>query len=139
MRRKPHVPRPTVRTVLPRARPMGARLPQLTASVAREAPAMLAIASKAAPTLVSGGQNLGSPWMRAIMLTPSVSQFMTMTWQGGSDPRWLAELMDKPSQALAMTFGADPQDGLVTGRFTGSAVVFLATAQFAPVHTVALR
>jgi len=129
----------TVRAVLPRARPMGARLPQLTAAVTREAPAILAVAAKAAPTLVSGGQNLGSPWMRAVMLTPSVSQFMTMTWQGGSDPRWLAELMDKPSQALAMTFGADPQDGLVTGRFTGNAVVFLATAQFAPVHTVALR
>ena len=102
------VPRRTVRTCA-RARPMGARLPQLTAAVTREAPAMLAIASKAAPTLVSGGQKPRQPLDARDHADPERQPFMTMTWQGGGDPRWLAELMDKPSQALAMTFGADPQ------------------------------
>jgi uncharacterized protein YcbK (DUF882 family) len=78
-----------------------------------------------------GGQDLHSPWMRAVMLTPSIASFMTMTRVGKTDLRWVGALLHKPTEALAIGFGSDPQGGMVTARFTGSAVVFLATAKFA--------
>ena len=91
------------------------------------------------PTLSSGGQAFGGPWMRAAMLTPSVSGFMTTTQLGIFDPKPLQQLFNKPPQALAMTFSADPQLGMVAERFTGSAVVFLATATFVTQKTASLR
>jgi hypothetical protein len=38
-----------------------------------------------------------------------------------------------------MTFSADPNLGMAVDRFSGSAVVFLATATFAPQKTASLR
>jgi hypothetical protein len=38
-----------------------------------------------------------------------------------------------------MTFAPDPQYGMVTSRFTGSAVVFLATATFTEARTASLQ
>jgi uncharacterized protein YcbK (DUF882 family) len=127
-----------------KARPMGARfprLPRLTAkAVASAPPAALPVAAHWADgALVTGGQQLGSPWMRAVMLTPSIASFMTMSFQGTSDLLWLGELIQKPQQAVAMTFSADPQQGMVASRFTGSAVVFLATAKFVPLRTASLQ
>jgi hypothetical protein len=86
-----------------------------------------------------GGQRTDSPWLRAAMLTPSVRGFMTATRVGAVDPRWQRNLLVKPAQSVMMTFSADPHLGVVTDRFTGDAVVFLATATFAPQTTAALR
>jgi hypothetical protein len=52
--------------------------------------------------------------------------------------RALTPLMQRPTQALAMTFSEDPNAGMSTQRFTGSAVVFMATATFAS-RTAALQ
>jgi hypothetical protein len=122
-----------------RARPMGERVPQL----AREATvipgeANTTIAIKA-PDMSIGGQRGDSPWLRAALLTPSVSAFMTSTRLGELDPSWLHDLLHKPAQSLVMTFSADPQLGLATDQFAGSAVVFLATATFAAQTTASLR
>jgi hypothetical protein len=38
-----------------------------------------------------------------------------------------------------MTFAADPHYGMVTDRFGGDAVVFLATATFGGMRTAALK
>ena len=38
-----------------------------------------------------------------------------------------------------MTFSADPHLGMVADRFSGSAVVFLATTTFAPQTTASLQ
>ena len=74
------------------------------------------------------------------MLTPSVRGFMTATRVGEIDPRWQYALLHKPSQSLKMTFSADPHLGMVADRFSGSAVVFLATTTFtAPQTTAALQ
>jgi hypothetical protein len=78
------------------------------------------------------------PWLRAAVLTPSVSNFMTTTRFGAADPRPLQELLHKPSLSLVMTFSADPHLGMVADRFSGSAVVFLATATFS-MQTASLR
>ncbi len=63
---------------------------------------------------------------------------MTATQIGAVDPRPLHELLQKPSLSLVMTFSADPHLGMVADRFSGSAVVFLATATFST-QTASLR
>lgn len=125
-----------------RARPMGAKVPQLpaTATVMRASSnSTVAIKPAFAPGLTSGGQRSDSPWLRAAMLTPSVSDFMSATHQGAPHMGPLVTLLHKPAQALVMTFSADPHLGLVAERFSGRAVVFLATATFVTQTTAALR
>jgi uncharacterized protein YcbK (DUF882 family) len=121
-----------------RVRPMGRTVPQLPreATVIPTAP-NTTVAIK--PPLSAGSQRTDSPWLRAAMLTPSVSAFMTPTRTGKLDPRWLAPLFEKPPHALMMSFSADPHLGMVAERFSGHAVVFLATATFAPQTTASLR
>ncbi|HZL31296.1 MAG TPA: DUF882 domain-containing protein [Pseudolabrys sp.] len=92
-----------------------------------------------APELIGGGQGPDSPWLRAAILTPSISKFMSTTPLGAMPMRPLAELMHKPDQSLVMTFSDDPHLGMVSERFTGTAVVFLATATFTHQQTAALR
>ena len=122
-----------------RARPMGERVPQL----AREATVMPGAANTTiavkAPDMSIGGQRSDSPWLRAAMLTPSVSDFMTSTRLGELSPAWLHDLLHKPAQSVLMSFSADPQLGMVTERFSGNAVVFLATATFTAQTTASLR
>jgi uncharacterized protein YcbK (DUF882 family) len=122
-----------------KAKPMGAGVPQLPreASVARS-PANTTVAVKRYAGLSGGGQRSDSPWLRAAILAPSIGA-MTTSRLGDNDLRPLAALLRKPSQALALTFSADPYLGMVADRFTGSAVVFLATANFTPAMKTALK
>jgi hypothetical protein len=118
---------------------MGERVPQL----AREATVMpgaanTTIAVKASDMSI-GGQRSDSPWLRAAVLTPSVTDFMTSTRLGELSPAWLQDLLHRPEQSVLMSFSADPQLGMVTDRFTGNAVVFLATATFTAQTTASLR
>ena len=55
-----------------------------------------------------------------------------------ADPRPLQDLFHKPSTSLVMTFSADPQFGVAADRFSGQAVVFLATTSFVT-QTASLR
>jgi len=126
-------------TPVARVRPMGKRVPRL----AREASVMPAGANTTVavkpPAMASGGERMDSPWLRAAMLTPSASRYLTATRLGPASPAWLAELLHKPENAVLMSFSADPPLGMVADRFTGHAVVFLATATFTPPTTVSLR
>jgi uncharacterized protein YcbK (DUF882 family) len=124
-----------------RARPMGSTMPRLpaTATVIPESSnTTMVVKPPLATALAAGGQRSDSPWLRAAMLTPSVSAFMTATRLGPADPRPLHELLHKPSLSLVMTFSADPYLGMVADRFTGNAVVFLATTTFS-MQTASLR
>jgi len=124
-----------------RARPMGSRLPRMPAE-ARVIPSSSNSSLLVSPPValaMGGAERYDSPWLRAAMLTPSVRGFMTATRVGVVDPRWQQYLLLKPAQSVAMSFSADPHLGMVADRFTGSAVVFLATATFAPQTTAALR
>jgi len=108
-----------------RAKPMGARLPKLAPAVAVEP-----LPSPDAPTMLTAvqpGYRFDNPWLRAAMLTPSVSEYLTVMRVGHVDTRQLRDFMRKPSSVVMMTFSADPNDGLRTDSFTGHAVVFLAT------------
>jgi hypothetical protein len=86
--------------------------------------------------MISGAQRIDSPWLRATMLTASVSDDLTVTQFGGTDPRVFGALLSKPAEAIAMSFSDEPR--LSTDRFTGSAVVFLARARFLRTQTAAL-
>ncbi len=122
-----------------RTRPMGRTIPRLP----REATVLPAASNTTVavkpPAMTIGGQRTGSPWLRAAMLTPSVRGFMTATRRGKINPAWLSPQLDKPAHALMMTFSADPHLGMVADRFSGHAVVFLATATFTSQTTAALR
>jgi len=123
-----------------RAKPMGASVPQLAreSTVMQVSAANTTVAHKATP-LMSGAQRTDSPWLRAAMLTPSVSGYMTATRLGEVDMRPLQDMLHKPQDVLLMSFSADPHLGLVATAFTGSAVVFLATASFTAQTTASLR
>ncbi len=129
-------PPPLPRTRPARLWPMGANLPRLPveAPMLRASPASTVVAK--AP-LSGGSAAYDSPWLRAAMLTPSVSYDMTATKSGRYDPRVFAALLQKPPASVLMTFSADPHFGMVADRFSGQAVVFLATATFTPPQTTA--
>jgi uncharacterized protein YcbK (DUF882 family) len=124
-----------------RVRPMGSNLPRLPAgaSVMQASARTAAVVKSAlAPAISGGGANYDSPWLRAAMLTPSVSTFMTASRVGDFDPRAFQSLLQKPPMSLVMTFSADPHYGMVADRFSGHAVVFLATASYTT-QTASLR
>jgi uncharacterized protein YcbK (DUF882 family) len=79
------------------------------------------------------------PWMRALILTPSVERYMTTTLYGATDFRSLQPLLQTPTGMVVMAFTAEPQASLSYHRFEGRAVQFLATATFLPRATAQLR
>jgi uncharacterized protein YcbK (DUF882 family) len=116
-----------------RARPMGSPLPPVSRDAnVMPAPGNTTIVEKAALAAAEGdgGQSIESPWLRAAMLTPNFSTYMTTTQLGTVDLLPLQELLHKPTQSLTMTFSNDPQLGIVASRFDGPAIVFLATTTF---------
>jgi uncharacterized protein YcbK (DUF882 family) len=127
----------------PAPTPMGERLRARLGSPARadvfEQPLTMEAKSLLETPMAIGGQRLSSPWTRAAMLTPSVFRAMTVSQLSESDPRLLQDLLYKPTQAVMMTFADDPQGGMTAARFSGEAVVFVATTRFAPQRTASLR
>jgi uncharacterized protein YcbK (DUF882 family) len=84
------------------------------------------------------GASFDNPWLRAVMLSPSVRRYLTPLLLGDPDYRALAALMQKPASSVMMTFAADPNPGLIADRFSGSAVVFISTVTWGA-RTAALR
>ena len=122
-----------------RVRPMGANLPTLPAE-ATLIPQSSGAAVRTAAKLSGGAETYDSPWLRAAMLTPSVSLFMSASHAGESyNAKALEPLLQKPAMSLAMTFSADPNYGMVADRFSGHAVVFLATATFTRPQLISMR
>ncbi|MBV9556245.1 MAG: DUF882 domain-containing protein [Pseudolabrys sp.] len=83
-------------------------------------------------------EGMQGPWLRAMILTPSITTAMSTTRLGALDTQPITQYMKKPASALVMTFADDPHYGMETGKFSGSAVVFLATATFVPQRTAFL-
>ena len=79
-----------------------------------------------------------NPWMRAIVLSPSVRDFLTTLAVGARDFRSLAPMMVKPSNSVLMAFAADPNPGLDNDRFSGTAIVFISTVSY-PTRTASLQ
>jgi uncharacterized protein YcbK (DUF882 family) len=96
---------------------------------------ILTVANKA---MALSKDALFDPWLRAIVLSPSVDRFLCITELGGRDFRSLAPLMVKPANSVMMTFAADPNPGLAQDHFRGSAIVFVSTVTY-PMRTADLR
>jgi hypothetical protein len=76
------------------------------------------------------GDRFNDPWMRAMIVSPSAQSFLKTTLFGLPDFRNLGPYLQKPPAALAMRFTDDPQTGLPTDRFAGSAVTFISSVKF---------
>ena len=87
---------------------------------------------------VSAASQMNHFWTRAMMMTPNVTTALSATSWGERDMTKMAVYFVKPERAVAMTFTSDPQMGLVSTRFTGSAVTTLSTTAF-PQLTASLR
>jgi uncharacterized protein YcbK (DUF882 family) len=77
-------------------------------------------------------------WMRVMMLAPSASTSMSATVLGDADMTLMRAHFVKPQAVIAMSFSDDPQMGMVSDRFTGSATAQLATQSFV-MRTASLR
>ncbi len=126
----------------PRAHPMGMSMPRMpNASLMRSDSANTTVVVKQALApgrVMHAASGLAEePWLRATVLAPSAN-YMTSTRLGDAHMRMMSAFMHKPDHALAMTFSADPQPGLFADRFSGHAVVFLATRTFSN-RTASLR
>jgi uncharacterized protein YcbK (DUF882 family) len=124
----------------PHAKAMGLGVTQAMASEVVPAAHNTTVVGKAGAlaAMTSGAQRLDSPWLRAAMLTPSVSAALTTTRFGAIDPRPFVVLLRKPDHAVAMSFSDNPASGMTADRFSGSAVVFVATATFVRAQTASL-
>ena len=97
-------------------------------------------ASSSSMTVIRDGARVANPWLRAIVLSPSVKRFLTTAALGDRDFRQLASLMIKPRRAVAMTFSADPNPGLSQDRFSGPAIAFVPIVNYvAATHTASLQ
>lgn len=91
-----------------------------------------------AAMVVQPGYRYDEPWLRAMTVTPSVERFLNATLFGMPDYRNLRPFLQAPSTTVVMTFSADPHLGMTSTQFSGSAVIFVATATFSR-RTAALR
>lgn len=136
-----HQPDPPVQ----RARPMGSSIPRKAAIAANTTVAVKGgaeqpaeVISHSEPEKVALPDRHNSPWLRAVIVTPSIQSAMSTTLFGPTDFRNLRPLLQKPASMVVMTFSADPHLGVQHQRFTGSAISFLATATLGK-RTASLR
>jgi uncharacterized protein YcbK (DUF882 family) len=122
----------------PAAAPMGALKPSNpvntgSATVAtRRAAAVHSPAAKIAPRGFD-------PWLRGLVMTPSVHHSISVAVLGTVDARGLQPLLHKPRSALPMVFSNDPTLGLISLQFTGRAVAFLPTIAVPATRTAVLN
>jgi hypothetical protein len=117
--------------------PMGAALPRMRPAAAMPRPVAEGNAAQTA-TLIGGGER-NDVWMRATLLAPNTREYLTSAPIGNSDKTQLATFMHKPASVVTMEFAALSHDDMVSERFSGPAVVFIATTTFTRRYTAALR
>ena len=83
------------------------------------------------PVVADAGMRYDDPWLRAMILAPSLSRSMTAMLYGEPDLSELRALMTKPTSSVAMAFNDEPYPGISSDRFRGEAVVFPTTTVFA--------
>jgi hypothetical protein len=104
----------------------------------RPVSAILTVANKKLATPLADATRLDDPWLRALVMSPSVSGTISITSLGARDFRTLAALMVQPDSSVMMTFTAEPNPGLAADRFSGTPIVFVSTVTY-PLHTAGLQ
>jgi uncharacterized protein YcbK (DUF882 family) len=107
--------------------------------VAHQIASTILSASASSVIAIKAGGRLENPWLRAVLVAPSVHRFLTTLALGTRDFRSLAALMVKPRSAVMMTFATDPNPGLDHEHFTGPAVVFISTVSYPTTRTAILQ
>jgi uncharacterized protein YcbK (DUF882 family) len=107
--------------------------------VAHQAGSVILSATASSVIAIKTGIKLQNPWLRAVLVAPSVHRFLTTLALGAHDFRTLAALMVKPRSSVMMTFAADPNPGLEHERFSGPAVVFVSTISYPTARTATLQ
>jgi hypothetical protein len=124
---------PVLRSPRPAPRNAAAVANEINSIAAKGAQGQVGVV--ATSTRISAGKG-NDIWLRVMMLAPSASDSMFTTVLGDTDMTVMKDYFAKPRAAVAMGFSDDPQPGLPTDRFTGSAVSKLALTSFA---TASLR
>jgi uncharacterized protein YcbK (DUF882 family) len=101
-------------------------------------PPAAAAAALAASGATRTGDQFNEPWLRALIVAPSAQEFLNALSFGTPDYRGLATFMRKPAATVMMTFSNDPQLGMTTRKFSGTAIVFVSTVTFG-MRTASLR
>jgi uncharacterized protein YcbK (DUF882 family) len=120
-------------TPAPRAAPMGT----LRANAAPTTNAT--VVARTAPTrsrgarLPVGAPLAENPWLRGVIMSPSIHASMDVAATGRADPRGLVHFMKKPVSSVAMQFTDRPDLDLTTLTFSGKAVAFVPTVTFGTV------
>ena len=65
-----------------------------------------------------------------MILAPDTYRFMASAAFGDTDLTLMRAHFVKPQTTLAMSFSADPMQGLICERFTGASSVMLSTTSF---------
>jgi hypothetical protein len=89
------------------------------------APATRATSVTVTTRVVTNPLRYDDPWLRAMIMTPSISDSMTATLYGRPDLGELRNLMRKPRASLMLSFSEDPFSGPAPDQFRGEAVVFM--------------
>lgn len=109
---------------------------ETTIAVKRSDDRLLVTPPTRAASVVRVGDRFNDPWMRAMIVSPSAQNFLKTTLLGAPDFRNLSPYLHKPAATMLMTFSNDPNRGMMSEKFDGSAVVFMSTATFS---TASLR
>ena len=112
--------------------PVTTASPPQPAVIAKRGAASIAVKPPAHAQMLSAAHDakLNDPWLRSLILAPSIRSTMTVTTFGAPDFTTLHAFFQKPASSVMMTFSADPHLGMTSDRFTGSAVVFQATVTY---------
>jgi uncharacterized protein YcbK (DUF882 family) len=125
------------------APPMGSLRPAANTvrrplSVVRPAAAAQPKATPKFQQIARPGPLGGNPWLRSVIVAPSIYVSVGVTSFGPPDYRAIARMMHKPSSAIANSFGDAPGFGLTPEAFRGQAVTFVPTVTF-PSRTAGLN
>ena len=131
------------------ARPQNQASPPGPAAARPAAPTDTTVAIKDRPFVAEPGpspavpnatpSHFDDPWLRAMVVAPSVQDSMRTTLFGSTDFRNLRPMLHKPEHAVMMTFSNDPHLGTVAERFTGTAIMFMPTVTFTRIQVSELR
>jgi uncharacterized protein YcbK (DUF882 family) len=126
---------PMPRSARPISRNAGAAATEINTVASKGSQGQGSVIATSARIAAAKGSDI---WMRAMILAPSASTSMASTVLGDTDMTLMRTYFVKPQAAVTMVFSDDPQMGLLSERFTGSAMARLATTSFV-VHTASLR
>jgi uncharacterized protein YcbK (DUF882 family) len=124
---------PVLRSPRPAPRNAAAVANEINSVAAKGAQGQVGVV--ATSTRISAGKG-NDIWLRVVMLAPSASGSMFTTVLGDTDMTIMKDYFAKPRTAVTMSFSDDPQPGLITDHFAGSAVTKLGLTSFA---TASLR